>query len=57
MTCTDVDESSPEYMLGVLQGVCLTLEEVQKTPRRCREYALALTKLEEAQHWLQAVKG
>ena len=57
MTCSDVDESSPEYLLGVLQGVCLTLEEVQKTPRRCREYALAITKLEEAQHWLQAVKG
>lgn len=43
---------------GVTQEVLLAividrLQSFQKGPYACRENALALTKLEEAQHWLQ----
>ena len=71
MVCKDVPEDfrlrashfndlygrPPDDPVGVLTVLVAQLEAKQQTSARCREYALAITKLEEAQHWLQAVKG
>ena len=62
MVCEDVPDDAEmggvaHEMWVTLGRVLILLEREQQTPARCREYALAITKLEEAQHWLQAVKG
>ena len=72
MTCEDVPEDF-NYVLQlksedlgaelplnparVLTMLVAQLEAKQQTTARCRQRALAITKLEEAQHWLQAVSA
>lgn len=45
-----VNGLTQEVLLAIL---CDRLRSFQRSPYACRENALALTKLEEAQHWLQ----
>jgi hypothetical protein len=45
-----VNGITQEVLLAI---VCDRLRSFQKGPFSCRENALALTKIEEAQHWLQ----
>ena len=45
---------SIEDLILELDNTCKDLEEAQKSQDRCRHYALAITKIEEAIHWLQA---
>ena len=52
----DLGAELPLSPIGVLTMLVAQLEAKQQTPARCRQRALAITKLEEAQHWLQAVK-
>ena len=46
-----VNGITQEVLLAILMD---RLRSFQSGPYACRENALALTKLEEAQHWLQA---
>jgi hypothetical protein len=52
----DADRYEPNgaFVEGVIQAAIGRLEHYQESKFRCRENALALTKLEEALHWLQA---
>lgn len=42
------------FLEGVIAACILRLEAYQATTLNCRENALAITKLEEATHWLTA---
>lgn len=42
------------FVEGVIQAALGRLEHYQSTKFKCRHNALAITKLEEALHWLQA---
>lgn len=42
------------FVEGVVQAAIGRLEHYQSTRFKCRENALAITKLEEALHWLQS---
>src|SRR5262245_58470933 len=41
----------------IVEQLVRGLEQVQKTPLKSRAYALAITKLEEANHWLREAAG
>lgn len=47
-------EPTGAFVEGVIGAALQRLEYYQTTRFRCRENALAITKLEEALHWLQA---
>lgn len=46
-------EPSGAFVTGVIQAALDRLEHYQSSKFRCRENALAITKLEEALHWLE----
>lgn len=46
-------EPTGAFVEGVIQAALGRLEYYQSTKFKCRENALAITKLEEALHWLQ----
>lgn len=52
----DGDRLTPNgaFVEGVIEAALQRIEHYQTTQFRCRENALAITKLEEALHWLQA---
>ena len=45
-------EPNGAFVEGVIEAAKRRLEHYQETKFRCRENALAITKLEEALHWL-----
>lgn len=47
------DEPNGAFVEGVIQAALGRLTYYQSTPFSCRENALAITKLEEALHWLE----
>lgn len=47
-------EPNGAFVEGVIQAAVDRLEYYQRSPFSCRENALAITKLQEALHWLQA---
>jgi hypothetical protein len=47
-------EPNGAFVEGVIAAALDRLEYYQRSQFRCRENALAITKLEEALHWLQA---
>lgn len=47
-------EPNGAFVEGVLQAALGRLEFYQSTKFKCRENALAITKIEEALHWLQS---
>ena len=47
-------EPNGAFVEGVIQAAVGRLEHFQSTRFKCRENALAITKLEEALHWLQS---
>lgn len=47
-------EPNGAFVEGVIEAARQRLEHYQNTRFRCRENALAITKLEEALHWLDA---
>jgi hypothetical protein len=49
----DRQEPNGAFVEGVIQAALGRLEFYQSTEFRCRENALAITKLEEALHWCQ----
>jgi hypothetical protein len=49
----DAKGAGEEFVEGVIQAALGRLEFYQSTEFRCRENALAITKLEEALHWCQ----
>lgn len=50
----DRKEPNGAFVEGVIQVALGRLEFYQSSKFRCRENALAITKLEEALHWLQS---
>lgn len=50
----DKREPNGAFTEGVIQAAIGRLEFYQASPFKCRENAIAITKLEEALHWLQA---
>lgn len=50
----DRKEPNGAFVEGVIQAALGRLEYYQKSKFNCRENALAITKLEEALHWLQS---
>lgn len=50
----DRKEPNGAFVEGVIQAALGRLEHYQSTKFRCRENALAITKLEEALHWLES---
>lgn len=50
----DRKEPNGAFVEGVIQAALGRLECYQKSKFNCRENALAITKLEEALHWLQS---
>jgi len=51
-TGADRKEPSGAFVEGVIQAAIQRLEFFQESKFKCRENALAITKLEEALHWL-----
>lgn len=47
-------EPNGAFVEGVIEAALQRIEHYQSTKFRCRENALAITKLEEALHWLNA---
>lgn len=50
----DRKEPNGAFVEGVIQAALQRIEYYQSTQFKCRENALAITKLEEALHWLNA---
>lgn len=50
----DRQEPNGAFVEGVLQAALGRLEFYQRSKFKCRENALAITKIEEALHWLQS---
>lgn len=50
----DRKEPNGAFVEGVIQAALGRLEHYQGTQFKCRENALAITKLEEALHWLES---
>jgi len=41
-----------EKIINTIEEMVVELAKLQSSHEKCREYALAITKLEEAVHWL-----
>lgn len=52
----DAERKEPNgaFVEGVIQAALQRIEHYQETQFKCRENALAVTKLEEALHWLNS---
>ena len=50
----DGEEPNGAFLEGVIYAALQRLQAYQDSPLSCRENALAVTKLEEAMHWLAA---
>jgi hypothetical protein len=50
----DRKEPNGAFVEGVLQAALGRLQHYQNSPFKCRENSLAITKIEEALHWLNS---
>ena len=49
----DPNGQNGAFIEGVIELVIMRLEAYQETELRCRENAIMITKLQEAQHWAE----